>query len=70
MCKTKEGLNRHQLFEDEQYIKTYIESLRLDTFQRFVTISNVKVANDQCFESFMGEFSTCIKKNVSKTFTG
>ena len=26
----KEGLNRHQLFEDEQYIKTYIESLRLD----------------------------------------
>ena len=52
-------------------MKTYEERLPLDIFEQFVTTSKVKLANDQCFESFMGEFSAflidkeCIK-NVHK----
>ena len=50
---------------------TYNDRLPLDTFEQFMTISKVKLANDQCFESFMEEFSAflidkeCIK-NVHK----
>ena len=70
--KTKRGLNRHQSAEHGDYTKTYEERLSLDIFEQFVTTSKVKLANDQCFESFMGEFSAfvidkeCIK-NVHKS---
>ena len=46
-------------------------------FEQFVTTSKVKLANDKCFESFMGEFSAfvvdkeCIKsvhKLISDVF--
>ena len=69
--KTKRGLNRHQSAEHGDYTKTYEERLPLDIFEQFLTTSKVKLANDQCFESFMGEFSAflidkeCIK-NVHK----
>ena len=52
-------------------MKTYGERLPLDIFEQFVTTSKVNLANDQCFESFVGKFSTfvidkeCIK-NVHK----
>ena len=69
--KTKRGLNRHQSAEHGDYTKTYEERLPLNIFEQFVTTSKVKLANDQCFESFMGEFPAfvvnkeCIK-NVHK----
>ena len=69
--KTKRGLNRHQSAEHGDYTKGYEERLPLDIFEQFLTTSKVKLANDQCFESFMGEFSAflidkeCIK-NVHK----
>ena len=69
--KTKRGLNRHQSTEHREYTKTYEERLPLDIFEQFVTTSKVKLAIDQCFESFMREFSAfvidkeCIK-NVDK----
>ena len=40
-----------------KYTKTYEERLPLDTFEHFVTISKVKLANIECFQSFMAEFS-------------
>ena len=52
-------------------IKIYKERLPLNTFEQFVIISKVKLANDQCFEGFMREFlaffikKKCIK-NVHK----
>ena len=69
--KIKRGLNRHQSAEHGDYTKTYEERLPLDTFDQFVTISKVKLANDQWFESFVGEFSACLidkecVKNVHK----
>ena len=69
--ETKRGLNCHQSAEHGEYAKIYEEILSLDTFEHFVTISKVKLKNDQCFESFMGEFSPflidkeCVK-NVHK----
>ena len=80
--KTKRGLNRHQSAEHGDYTKTYEERLPLDTFEQFVTISKVKLTNDQCFESFVGELPAflidkeCIKNvhklvgNVVLTFKG
>ena len=77
--KTKRGLNRHQSAEHEDYTKTYEERLPLDTFEQFVTVSKVNLANEQCFESFMGEFSAflidkkCVKNvlsNVVLSFKG
>ena len=68
MYKTKWGLNLHQSPETGGDTKTHEERLSLDTFEQFVTISKVKLAYDQCFESFMGEFSVslidkeCVKK--------
>ena len=38
-------------------MKTYEERLPLDIFEQFMTTNKVKLANDQCFESFVGEFS-------------
>ena len=38
-------------------MKSYEERLPLDIFEQFVTTNKVKLANDQCFESFVGEFS-------------
>ena len=58
--KTKRGLNRHQLAEHGDYTKTYKERLPLNIFEQFVTTGKVKLANDQCFESFMGEFSVFV----------
>ena len=58
--KTKRGLNSHQSAEHGDYTKTYEERLPLDIFEQFVTTSKVKLTNDQCFESFMGEFSTFV----------
>ena len=58
--KTKRGLNRHQSAEHGDYTKTYEERLPLNIFEQFVTTSKVKLANDQCFESFMGEFSAFV----------
>ena len=55
--KTKKGLNCHQSPEHGDYMKTYEERLPLDIFEQFVTTNKVKLANDQCFESFVGEFS-------------
>ena len=69
MYKTKWGLNRHQSPETGGDTKNHEERLSLDTFEQFVTISKVKLAYDQCFESFMGEFSVslidkeCVKKH-------
>ena len=69
--KAKRGLNRHQSAEHGDYTKTCEERLPLNISEQFVTTSKVKLANDQCFESFMGEFSAffinkaCIK-NVHK----
>ena len=80
--KTKRELNRHQSAEHGDYIETYEERLPLDISEQFVTTSKVKLANDQCFESFMGEFSAfvinkeCIKNvhnlisNVVLSFKG
>ena len=57
--------------EHREYTKTYEERLPLDIFEQFVTTSKVKLAIDQCFESFIREFSAfvidkeCIK-NVDK----
>ena len=71
--KTKRGLNCHQSAEHGDYTKTYEERLSLDIFEQFVTTSKVKLTNDECFESFMGEFSAfiidkeCIK-NVHKSW--
>ena len=68
---TKRELNRYHSVEHGDYRKNYEERLPLDTYEQFVTISKGKLANDQCFESFMGEFSAflidkeCIK-NVHK----
>ena len=65
--KSKRGLNRHQSAEHGEYE----ERLPLDTFEQSVTISKTKVASDQCFQSFILEFSVffidkeCIK-NVHK----
>ena len=62
--KTKRGLNRYQP-------KTYEKILPQDAFEQFVIISKVKLANDQCLGSLMGEFPAffidkeCIK-NVNK----
>ena len=69
--KTKRGLNRHQSAEHGDYTKTYEERLPLNIFEQFLTTSKVKLANDQCFESFMGEFSAFVinkecMKNVHK----
>ena len=52
----KRGFNRHQSAEHGDYTITYKERIPLNTFEQFVTISKVKLANDQCFESFMREF--------------
>ena len=68
--KTKRGFNRHQSAERGDYTKTYEERLPLDIFEQFLTTSKVKLAKDQCFENFMGEFSAFVidkEKNVSKT---
>ena len=67
--KIKRELNRHQSAEHGDYTKTYEERLPLNVFEQLVTTSNVKLANDQCFESFMGEFSAfLIDKECIKTF--
>ena len=58
--KTKRGLNCHQSAEHGDYTNTCKERLPLDIFEQFVTTSKVKLANDQCFESFMGEFSAFV----------
>ena len=50
--KAKRGLNRHQLIMEKAQ-----ERLPLNAFEQFVTIRKVKLANDQCVESFMEEFS-------------
>ena len=59
-------LNQHEIVHQNhqkkgtkhrKYTKTYEERLPLDTFENFVTISKVKLANIECFESFMAEFS-------------
>ena len=63
--KTKKGLNHHQSTEHGDYTKTYEERLLLDIFEQFVTTRKVKLANDQCFESFMGEFSAFV---INKEF--
>ena len=69
--KTKRGLNRHQPAERGEYSKTYKKILPQDAFEQFVIISKVKLANDQCLKSLMGEFPAflidkeCIK-NVNK----
>ena len=69
--KPKRGLNRHESVEHGDYTETYDERLSLDIFEQFLIASKVKLANDQSFESFMGEFSAfgidkeCIK-NVHK----
>ena len=80
--KTKRGLNCHQSVEHGDYTKTCEERLPLDIFELFETTSKVKLANDQCFESFMGEFlaflidKECIKNvhklisNVVSSFEG
>ena len=55
--KTKRGLNRHQSAEHGEYAKIYEGRLPMDTFEQFAIIcEQVKLANDQCFESFMEEF--------------
>ena len=67
--KTKKGLNRHQSAEHGDCTKTYKERLPLDIFEQLLTTSKVKLANYQCFESFMGEFSTfLIDKECIKNF--
>ena len=52
--KIKRWLNRHQSTENGYYTKTCGERLPLDIFEQFATTSKVKLANDQCFERFMG----------------
>ena len=59
------GLNCHQSAEHGDYTKTYEEGLHLDMFEQFVTTNKVKLTNDQCFESFMGEFSAFV---INKEF--
>ena len=54
--KTKRGLNRHQSAEHGHYTKTSEERLSLDIFEQFVITNKVKLVNDQCLESFKGEF--------------
>ena len=67
--KTKKGLNRHQSAEHGDCTKTYKERLPLDIYEQLLTTSKVKLANYQCFESFMGEFSTfLIDKECIKNF--
>ena len=69
--KTKRRLNRHQSAEHGDYKKTYEVRLPLDTFEQFVAISKVKLANDQCFESFVGEYLTfLIDKECIKNVRG
>ena len=51
--------------------RDYEKRLALNIFEQFLTTSKVKLANDQCFESFMGEFSPFVInkesiKNVHK----
>ena len=53
------------------YTKTYEERLPLCIFALFMTTSKLRLANDQCFESFMGELSAFLidkecNKNVHK----
>ena len=54
--KTKRGLNRHQSAEHGHYTKTSEERLSPDIFEQFVITNKVKLVNDQCLESFKGEF--------------
>ena len=80
--KQKKGLNHHQSAEYGDYTKTCEERLPLDISEQFVTTCKVKLANDQCFESFMGEFlafvidKECIKSihkligNIFLSFKG
>ena len=41
----------------------------MDTFEQLVTITKFKLANDQCFESFMKKFFAFSIDKASKTFT-
>ena len=43
------------------------ERLALDTIEQCITISKVSLANDQCFESFMGEFFY-LSKEILRNF--
>ena len=68
--KKRVRLNRYQSAEHGEYTKIYKERLPLDTFEQFMTLSEVELENDQCFESFMGEFLVSLLinniKNVRK----
>ena len=47
----KVGLNYHQSVS-QIWTKTYEERLPPNVFEQFLTISKVKLANNECFEIF------------------